>query len=249
MPEMTVKGLRVNQAVLRWVLSVGCVLMAAAAVRAGEEAKAANLPELIFEDFESGADAWQPTDPKAWKLEKDGNNTVYSQFQRRSQYEPPHRSPYNIALLKDVNVGDFVLTAKVKSTIADYGHRDACLFFGFQGPAHFYYVHLGKKADNHANQIFIVNDAPRTKISKTTTEGTPWTDDWHQVKIVRDTARGTIAVYFDDMDKPAMTAGDKTFTWGQVGIGSFDDTTQWDDIRLNGKKVQRPEKKPTAGAQ
>jgi hypothetical protein len=42
------------------------------------------------------------------------------------------------------------------------------------------------------------------------------------------------------MEKPAMTAKDKTFTWGQIGIGSFDDTGSWDDIRLYGKKVERP---------
>jgi len=216
---------------------------ATVALHAGEgDSSAAKLPLLVQEDFEKGADAWQPTDPKAWKLEKVDGNTVYSQFQRRSKYDPPHRSPYNFALLKDVVVGDFVLTAKVKSTIPDYGHRDACLFFGYQDPANFYYVHLGKQGDDHANQIFIVNDAPRTKISKTTTPGTNWTDDWHQVKIERDTKSGTIKVYFDDMNQPVMTAEDKTFTWGQIGIGTFDDTSQWDDIRLNGQKVKPPQK-------
>lgn len=43
--------------------------------------------------------------------------------------------------------------------------RDACLVFGYQDPSHFYYVHLGKQADDHANQVFIVNDAAQLKIS------------------------------------------------------------------------------------
>lgn len=242
MPKLTLRLSLPHFAVL---LAAGAAVgawQATATLQGGEGDKAAGLPQIVFEDFEKGADAWQPTDPNAWKLEKVDGNTVYSQFQRRSKYEPPHRSPYNIALLKDVVVGDFVLTAKVKSTIPDYGHRDACLFFGYQDPANFYYVHFGKKGDDHANQIFIVNDAPRLKISKTTTPGTNWTDDWHQVKVVRDTKSGTIKVYFDDMNEPAMTAEDKNFTWGQIGIGSFDDTTQWDDIRLNGQKV-KPVKK------
>lgn len=189
---------------------------------------------LYKTEFEKGADDWEPTDAKAWKIEQVDGNAVYSQFKKRSDYKPPHRSPYNIALLKDRVVRDFVLTAKVKSTHPDYGHRDACLFFGYQDSAHFYYVHLGKSTDDHANQVFIVNEAPRTKISQKTTPGTPWTDDWHRVKIVRQVDSGLIEVYFDDMEEPAMVARDKTFVWGRIGLGSFDDTTQWDDVRLEG---------------
>ena len=39
-----------------------------------------------------------------------------------------------------------------------------------------------------------------------------------------------------------MTAQDKTFTWGQVGIGTFDDNGNWDDFTLRGVTVKRPEK-------
>jgi hypothetical protein len=143
-------------------------------------------------------------------------------------------------LLKDVIVGDFQLDAEVKSTHADYDHRDVCLFFGYQDPANFYYVHLGKQTDDRANQIFIVDDNPRTKISTKTTDGTPWDDAWHHVRITRTVGDGAISVYFDDLETPAMTAVDKTFVWGQVGIGSFDDTSAWDDIELRGVKTERP---------
>jgi hypothetical protein len=97
-----------------------------------------------------------------------------------------------------------------------------------------YYVHLGKKADDHANQIFIVNGADRKKISLTSTPGTDWDDNWHTVKIVRKPSDGTIEIYFDDMQKPVMTANDKTFAHGRIGVGTFDDTADWDDITLRG---------------
>ena len=193
----------------------------------------------VKEDFEKGAAAWQPTDPAAWRIVTQKDNKIYSQF-RQSGYKPPHRSPYNVSLYKDVRVGSFELTAKLQSTTKDYGHRDMCLFFGYQDAAHFYYVHLGKRADDHANQIFIVNGAPRTKISKKTTKGTSWDDAWHKVKIVRDVASGSIQIYFDNMKSPVMTAVDKTFAWGQIGLGSFDDTGNWDDVTLRGEKVEAP---------
>lgn len=193
---------------------------------------------LFSEDFEKGADRWEPTDLKAWKIVTQGNNHVFSQFVKNSDYKPPHRSPFNRAMIKDLVVGSFILDVKLQSTIPDYAHRDLCLFFGSQDPAHLYYVHLGKRMDPHANNIFLVDAADRKSISITTTEGTPWDDDWHHVRLVRDVKSGKIEVYFDDMQKPAMTAEDKSFTWGRVGIGSFDDTGNFDDVRLWGEKAE-----------
>src|SRR5262249_10265255 len=183
-------------------------------------------------------DRWEPSDPKAWKVLDTGKGKVYSQFQQ-SNYKPPHRSPFNFSLVKDLQVSDFVFETKLQSTVRDYAHRDMCLFFGYQDAAHFYYVHLSKKTDDNANQIFIVNDAPRRKISTKTTDGTNWNDEWHRVKIVRKVEDGTIEVYFDDMKSPVMTGTDKTFTWGRVGVGSFDDTGNWDDVKLRGVKVEK----------
>ena len=50
---------------------------------------------------------------------------------------------------------------------------------------------------------------------------------------------GTMKVYFDDMEKPFMTANDKTFTWGQVGVGTFDDHGNFDDFELRGVRVEK----------
>ncbi len=201
----------------------------------------ADLPLVVEDDFEHGLDRWQTTDPPdaepVWKIMEAGapGNHVL-RVTGPSQYEPPHRSPLSIAWLKDVELGDFVLTARVQNTNPSGGpHRDLCLFWGRQDPAHFYYVHLGAKPDPHACQVFIVDDAPRTMITDEGAKGTPWTDGWHDVKVVRRIGDGTIEVYFDDMTKPLMTARDKTFTWGQVGIGTFDDNGNFDDVVLRGE--------------
>lgn len=215
------------------ILFVSILFMALASSHAAE-----NLPLLLNENFEDGGDRWEPTDASAWRIENKDGNAVYSQF-GKSNYKPPHRSPLNVSLLKDIVVGDFVLEARVRSTKADYNHRDMCLFFGWQDAAHHYYVHFGKKTDDHANQIFIVNAADRKKISTKTTPGTNWDDEWHNVKIVRKTGDGTIEIYFDDMTTPVMTAVDKTFTWGRIGLGSFDDTGEFDDVKLYGTKVDQ----------
>ena len=171
--------------------------------------------------------------PGKWARKAKTSFTVSS---RPVNYKPKFRSPFNYTLLKEHGVGDFVMEVRVQSTRAEYGHRDACFFFGWQDPDHFYYVHIATKADDNANQVFIVNGAARTKISTTSTEGTKWSEGWHNVRIVRRVEPGTIEVYFDNMDKPIMTATDKTFTHGQVGFGTFDDTANFDDFKLYGVK-------------
>ncbi len=198
------------------------------------------LPLIFADDFEQGADHWQPTDPKAWKItETDGQGKVYDQH-RQSDYKPPHRSPSNLSLLKDIVVGDFVLLVKVRNTAFEAGaHRDCCIFFGYQNPEHFYYAHQGLVRDAISNQLLKVDKGPRKPIGQTN-EATPWDKGWHQIKLVRRVKDGTIELYFDDMKQPAKTAVDKDFAWGKIGLGSFGDTAQWDDVMLFGLKVEPP---------
>ena len=204
----------------------------------GRPEVAGDLP-LVYESRfnEEGLAGWTFTDPDAWRVATEGGEAVLEQHSR-SEYEPKVRSPYNIALLPDLDLADFVLDLKVRSTTRDYGHRDLCFFFGHQDPSHFYYVHLGKEADPHAHSIFLVDDEPRVSIAKQRTDGTPWTDDWHHVRIVRKVDSGLIEVYFDDMGTPVMSSTDTTFSHGSIGVGSFDDTGQFDDIRVWGRSAE-----------
>ena len=200
----------------------------------------AALPLVHQDDFEKGAKVWNPSDTKKWTVDKqkDGNHVYH--LHGKSKYQPPFRSPHSVTLLKDKVVGDFVLTAKVRTLQTTRGHRDMCIFFGWQNPSQFYYVHLGEKPDPHSSQIFIVNKAARTKITETPDVGVPWhTKDWHDVKVVRKVSSGLIEIYFDDMTKPQKVAHDKTFKWGAIGLGSFDDLGLWDDFELRGVEVKQ----------
>jgi hypothetical protein len=211
---------------------IGAVVIGAMAMAADEK----DLPLAFQDDFRAGSGRWEPTDPGAWKVIDVGMGKALSQF-KQSAYKPPHRSPLNFAIVKDLTVGDFVLDARVKSTAPPGDRRDVCVIFGYKDPAHFYYAHLAQKTDDRHNQVFIVDGADRRKITTKTTDGTKWDDHWHGVRVARSTSTGAIAVYFDDMKTPCMTASDKTFTAGRVGVGSFDDTADWADVAVRGVKI------------
>ncbi len=199
-------------------------------------------PIVAQDNFETDpSDRWQPSDPAAWKWEETDRGKAYHQF-KHIVTKTPVRSPFNRNVLKEMVVGDFQLDVDFQSTARDYPHRSLCLFFGYQDPAHMYYVHFGQRTDDHANQVFIVNDRDRVKISTKTTAGTPWDNEWHHARIIRTVGDGKIEVFFDDMTTPVMTAEDKTFIWGQIGIGSFDDTGRFRNLALRGERVERPTK-------
>jgi hypothetical protein len=223
------------------LLFVCLLTLDTARIHAAEE-----LPLLVEDAFTNDLSLWKMSDPAGskptWRIlttdeSENGNRVLRSEG--GSKFEPPHRSPWNIALVKDTVVSDLDLTVRVQNTNYEAGdHRDLCIFWGYQDPAHLYYVHLGAKPDPHSCQIFIVNAADRTMITDKKSTGTPWDKGWHDVKVTHDTKTGDIKVYFDNLQEPVMTANDKTFTWGRVGIGTFDDNGNFDDFKLRGTKIE-----------
>ena len=142
-----------------------------------------------------------------------------------SKYRPPHRSPTSIALLKNLEVADFDLDVDLKQTGRNYGHRDLCLFFGFESPARFYYTHLATIPDPNAHNIFKVHDAPRSNLAAVPKAGIDWgQDEWHHVRIERRVKDGSIRVYWDHQPDAILQTNDQTMRWGRIGFGSFDDS-------------------------
>ncbi|WP_165244955.1 hypothetical protein [Paludisphaera soli] len=215
---------------MRTAIAAAALGLAAASTSADEPPDAA---KVFRDDFERDAPTgWSFTDPAAWRIAetKDGDRVL--ELFGASKYEPKVRSPLNIALIDGEEFGGFELRVKVRSTVKDYGHRDLCLIFGHVDPSHYYYVHLAKAADPHAHSVFLVNGEPRVSIAETRTQGVDWTDGWHEVRLVREPDSGLVEVYFDDLEKPIMTARDRTFSKGRIGLGSFDDKGMFDDLTI-----------------
>ena len=201
----------------------------------------ANYPLVYEQDFagDDGLDDFQFTDSNAWRRGANKAGDTFMEQFRASKYEYKVRSPYNIALLTKHRVKDFAIDLELQQTGQEYGHRDMCVFFGFQDRSHFYYAHIATKTDDHAHNIFIVDDKPRAKISSKTTAGHTWTDQWHKVRLTRNSEDGMTKVFVDNLEEPIMLARDTTFDWGYVGIGTFDDTG-----RIRRLVLRAPDSKP-----
>ena len=184
------------------------------------------------------------TDASAWTISTaDGKAAL--ELIKQSKYQPPFRSPLNIALLAGKAFGDVIIEADCQQTGKEYGHRDMIFVYGYQDPARFYYTHIATAGDDHAHNCFIVNGAPRLKFASDVTKGVSWgLGVWHHVRIVRKASSGTVRVFFDDMEKLIMSGEEKTFGAGAIGFGSFDDTGKIANIKVWGTAIETIPTKP-----
>jgi len=190
---------------------------------------------LMSSDFETGtADGWRPNDPGHWRVVDDGGSKVYELAAAGSQGSV--RAPTSWSLWEGREVSSFEFSGRFRChTDPATIFRDMCVFFHFQDPTHFYYVHFAGTSDGVHNIIGLVNGADRVKINVEPAGESVFrlTDrEWHAFRVVRDAATGEIRAYLDDMETPILTARDRTLDQGLVGVGSFDDTGAFDDLRL-----------------
>ena len=118
--------------------------------------------------LELGLDDWHLTQPDRWKItdtESDQGAALHL-LGKSGAYEPPHRSPHSNRAVERPGIRQLHPDRESENATEFPGHRDMCIFWGWQDPAHFYYVHLGEKPDPNSSQIFIVNEAPRTPITR-----------------------------------------------------------------------------------
>ncbi len=193
--------------------------------------------QRFFDNFEDGtAKNWQPNDPKKWEVVKENNNYYYN-LKTQAEINTPIRRPVEFSLIKGLNYTDFTMTLKAKCLrTVDRKGRDIIIVFGYRDDTHFYYAHISNIHDNVHNSILIVNGADRKPILSG--ESIPGLKDkkFHNIRLRRHIESGLIEVYVDDFEFPVMTAVDKTFKSGRIGVGSFDDTAGFDDVKIIGKK-------------
>ncbi len=107
----------------------------------------------------------------------------------------------------------------MRQTGKEYGHRDMCLYFAFQGRSQFYYTHLATTPDPNAHNVFIVDNAPRKSFLEVPKKGVHWGEDWKHIRLERQGDR--IRVYFEDMKQPVLEGRHSALASGAIGFGSL----------------------------
>ncbi len=217
--------------------SVLCVFLAACSTGGARLDLPPGYRMVYSQDFatQGGRNELHFSDPEAWDWYMDAAAArTWLEVHEGSDYDPPQRSPRAIALVRDLEVRDFVLELDLASTAPeDRGaHRDLCIFFGWQDPSHFYYVHLAPGPDERAHNIFLVDGADRRPLAEVAAEGIDWGEGWHHVRVERELTQGSIRVFFDGGREPILKAWDRSLDWGRIGFGTFDDSGRFTDLHI-----------------
>ena len=188
------------------------------------------LERITFQDgFESGnLDAWLLPYAEDWSILSEGGSHYLHMNRNREPGVP--RRPLQFALIKQAKVGSFDFQARLRRE-----GKSMIVVFNYVDTLHFYYTHLsGDRGTDQPvhNGVFIVNGEPRKRIAGTDAPPALPDRDWHRVRVVRHVASGSIQVFMDGQSQPLFSVVDSTFTCGEVGIGSFDETGDFDDVAL-----------------
>lgn len=189
-------------------------------------------PVHLTENFSSGSlQAWQMPHPEDWAIESEGSSHFLHMLRSRDPLVP--RRPVQFALLKEPCMGTFDLRVRLRRTGKSHS---VILVFDYIDSLHFYYTHLsvdtGTKIDVH-NGIFIVNGEPRQRIAGMTAAAVLPDQQWHTIHLHRDAKSGLIQLFVDREAAPRFSVVDHTFACGRIGLGSFDETGDFADLRLD----------------
>ncbi|MAE28131.1 MAG: hypothetical protein CMJ87_03980 [Planctomycetes bacterium] len=198
-------------------------------------------------DFASPADLAQMefSDRSAWEQGAAGKQS-WLELKDASDYRPPHRSPHSLALVRNLEVEDFALTVRAQQTGREYGHRDLCLILAWRDAAHFAYVHLASQPDEHAHNLFLVDGAARRRLGEVRSKGVDWGSDlWHDIRLEKEGAG--VRVFFDGALALDVVCSEP-LPAGRVGLGSFDDTGRFSELRIFADAANEAGKPPAFSA-
>ncbi len=182
-------------------------------------------------DFQDGKlDRWILPRASDWEVAAEGPNRFLRLLTAGEIGEP--RRPLQYAIRKDLCLGDFDLRVKVRRA-----RNSMMIAFGYQDTLHFYYAHLSADSGDHSvhNGLFKVDGGERFRIAGQGSKPVLPDKEWHEVRIVRQVATGKIEVYADQDPQPRFRHTDAAFRFGRIGLGSFNETGDFDDLRLEGR--------------
>lgn len=173
---------------------------------------------------------WSVPDAADWNVDQQGGVQLLRLAEHRGPLPGPRR-PIQFALADAASYGRLSLEADVKPL-----GSSLMIVFAYRDEAHFDYAHLS--VDTAAKQpvhngIFHVYGGERVRISS---ERGPAAFEakgrWYHVKLSHDAASGTVSVTVDGAPVPALEGVDRSLGPGKVGVGSFDETGEFKQIRI-----------------
>lgn len=179
---------------------------------------------------------WVVPSAADWKVAEDAGRPMLQLLVGR---EPPPgpRRPAQFALMQMPNATKVTLEADVRPT-----KRSLMVVFAYRDPAHFDYAHFSIDTAMQQpvhNGVFHVYGGERVRISAAA--GPPAfsrSNRWFHIKLQWNGATGEVQGFVDGAAVPALHAMDLSLSDGKVGIGSFDETGDFKNVKVTAVEAE-----------
>jgi hypothetical protein len=171
-----------------------------------------------------------------WKVDQEDGAPILRMVQNRGPLPGPRR-PIQFAIAETPDFNRVTVEADVKPL-----GRSLLIVFAYRDAAHFDYAHLssdtGTKQPAH-NGVFHVFGGERVRISSTAGPAAfTESNRWYRVKLTHTAANGHVEVTVDGKPVTALRAVDLSLGAGKVGLGSFDETAEFKNVKISGTVSQ-----------
>jgi hypothetical protein len=182
---------------------------------------------------------WRVPIAADWKVESvEGIQTLRLLVPRPPSAAP--RRPTQFALAETPDYISVTVEAEVKKEPQALRNRRNSLImvYAWKDANHFNYAHLSDdngRRNAHHNGIFHVFGGDRERISSLDGPDTLTAERWYKVRLVHDGRTGKVQVFVDGETSPSFQADDVNLRSGRIGLGSFFDTGEFRNVRIEGE--------------
>jgi hypothetical protein len=176
---------------------------------------------------------WSVPVASDWKATEESGSPILQLMKGKEPVSTLPRRPAQFAIAQTPDFSKVMVEADVKPL-----GRSVMIVFAYHDSAHFNYAHLstdpGTKVAVH-NGIFHVYGGERVRISSVDgPPAFPANNRWYHVVLTHDGKSGTVHVNVDGKPVPALHGVDLSLTDGKIGIGSFDETGEFKNVKITG---------------
>ena len=190
------------------------------------------LPVRANDIIEALGYKWVVPNASDWKSEENEGIAVLHLIAARGPLPGPRR-PIQFAVAQTPEFQRVTLDLDARPL-----EKSLVIVFAYRDDAHFDYAHLSidrATSEPHHNGIFHVYGGERVRISD---ESGPAafsvTKRWFHVRLTYDGKSGSVEVLVDGKAIPSLHAIDLSLHSGKVGVGSFDETADFKNIKIEG---------------
>jgi len=177
--------------------------------------------------------SWTVPDAGDWRVDQEAGTPVLHLLVGKEPPSNAPRRPSQFAIADTSPYSQVTVEADVKPL-----GSSLMIVFAYQDPAHFDYAHLSVDTaakQSHHNGVFHVYGGERVRISSPAGPSAfKESNRWYHVSLHHNGATGTVDVLVDGVPVPALHAVDLSLTSGKVGIGSFDETGEFKNVKIAG---------------